>query len=169
MSAFLRHKRREMEEDCEPNLTPIMNMFLVLIPFLLMSASFYHVKAVNTSIPVLAESTENDDADKTISLTVVAELKKDTLKVSVMSDRLTGDELNRFKAEYPVSEEKAYPLDKFSAYLQDIKKQYPKSSTLILIPNSNTDYDTIIHAMDSARRLGDIALFPNVVLSGSLG
>ena len=54
MSAFLRLKRREME-DVEPNMVPIMNMFLVLIPFLLMSASFYHIKAVNTSIPVLAE------------------------------------------------------------------------------------------------------------------
>ena len=169
MSAFLRHKRREMEEDCEPNLTPIMNMFLVLIPFLLISASFYHVKAVNTSIPVLAESSDKAEADKSISLTVIVELKKDSLKVSVMSDQLTGDELNQFKAEYPMNSENTYPLDKFSAFLLGIKNQYPKSSTLILIPNDKTDYDTIIHAMDTARRAGDVALFPNVVLSGSLG
>ena len=169
MSAFLRLKRREMEDDCEPNLTPIMNMFLVLIPFLLMSASFYHIKAVNTSIPVLAESTENAGEDTVISVTVIVELKKDALKVSAMSDKLTGDELKQFKAEYPKDSEGAYPLDKFSAFLQGIKNQYPKSDTLILIPNERTDYNTIILAMDTARKSGEMTLFPNVVLSGSVG
>ena len=169
MSAFLRLKRREMEDDCEPNLTPIMNMFLVLIPFLLMSASFYHIKSVNTSVPVLAESVnDRTEADTAISVTVVVELKKDSLKVSAMSDKLTGAELDQFKAEYP-KESDTYPLEKFSAYLQGIKNQYPKSDTLILIPNATTDYNTIIHAMDTARRSGEITLFPNVVLSGSLG
>ncbi len=169
MSAFLRLKRREMEEDCEPNLVPIMNMFLVLIPFLLMSASFYHIKSVNTSVPVLAESISKAEEDKAVSVTVVVELKKDSLKVSAMSDKLTGDELNQFKTEYPVDGNSNYPLDKFSAFLQGIKNQYPESNTLILIPNDSTDYNTIIHAMDTARRTGELTLFPNVVLSGSLG
>jgi len=169
MSAFLRLKRREMEDDCEPNLTPIMNMFLVLIPFLLMSASFYHVKAVNTSVPVLAASADTTEENKTVSVTVIVELKKDFLKVSTMSDKLTGDELNRFKVEYPVDSEGSYPLEKFAAHLQGIKNQYPKSDTLILIPNNKTDYNTIILAMDTARKAGEIALFPNVVLSGSVG
>lgn len=169
MSAFLRLKRREMEEDCEPNLVPIMNMFLVLIPFLLMSASFYHIKAVNTSVPVLAESVGSTEKDTTVSLTVIVELKKDYLKVSAMSDKLTGDELNQFKAEYSMDSESIYPLEKISAHLQGIKNQYPKSDTLILIPNDKTDYNTIIHAMDTARKAGEITLFPNVVLSGSVG
>ena len=169
MSAFLRLKRREMEEDCEPNMVPIMNMFLVLIPFLLMSASFYHIKAVNTSVPVLASSSGETDENKTISVTVIAELKKDSLKLSAMSDKLTGDELNQFKVEYPMENESSYPLEKFSAHLQSIKNQYPKSDTLILIPNEKTDYNTIINAMDTARKIDEITLFPNVVLSGSVG
>ena len=169
MPAFLRLKRREMEEDCEPNLVPIMNMFLVLIPFLLMSASFYHIKAVNTSVPVLSENVNKAEEDISISLTVIVELKKDTLKVSAMSDKLTGDELNQFKAEYSMESESAVHLEKFSAHLQGIKNQYPKSDTLILIPNESTDYNTIIHTMDTARKTGEINLFPNVVLSGSVG
>ena len=169
MSAFLRLKRREMEEDCEPNLVPIMNMFLVLIPFLLMSASFYHIKAVNTSVPVLASSTGKMEESASISVTVIAELKKDSLKLSAMSDKLTGDELNQFKAEYPMEGESAYPLEKFSVHLQEIKNRYPKSDTLILIPNERTDYNTIISAMDTARKSGEVTLFPNVVLSGSVG
>jgi biopolymer transport protein ExbD len=167
MSAFLRLKRKEME-DGEPNLVPIMNMFLVIIPFLLMSASFYQIKAVNTSIPVLSNGVDNPGADTQIILTVVAEIKKESIKVSAMSDKLTEKELEQLKTVYPI-ENNNYPLDKFSTYLQNIKNKYPKSETLILIPDSSVDYETIIRAMDTARKAGEITLFPNVVLSGSLG
>jgi hypothetical protein len=67
-----------------------------------MSASFYQIKAVNTSIPVLSSGgAEKDSEESLVSLTVVAELKKESIKLSVMSDRLTDEELQQFKAEYP--------------------------------------------------------------------
>jgi biopolymer transport protein ExbD len=168
MSAFLRLKRKEME-DGEPNLVPIMNMFLVIIPFLLMSASFYQIKAVNTSIPVLSSgNADNAGEESSISLTVVAELKKESIRLSVMSDRLTEEELEGFKAEYP-TDGSGFPMDKYSSHLKDIKAKYPKSETLILVPDNSVDYETIIRAMDMARKAGEITLFPNVVLSGSVG
>jgi biopolymer transport protein ExbD len=169
MSAFLRNKRKEMEDDGEPNLVPIMNMFLVIIPFLLMSASFYQIKAVKTSIPILSSGIEKPGEAAFISLTVVAEIKKESIKLSAMSDKLTDKELEQFKTEYPLDNDSIYPMDKFSMHLQGIKIKYPKSDTLILIPDSSIDYDTIIRAMDTARKSGEITLFPNVVLSGSVG
>ncbi len=169
MSAFLRLKRRGMDDDGEPNLVPIMNMFLVIIPFLLMSASFYQIKAVNTSIPVLASGIDEQKRNDSVSLTVIAELKKESIKVSAMSDRLTDKQLEEFKAVYSMNNDNAYPMDKFSTHLIGIKNQYPKSDTLILIPESSVDFDTIIRAMDTARKAGETTLFPNVVLSGSVG
>ncbi|MBN1906345.1 MAG: biopolymer transporter ExbD [Deltaproteobacteria bacterium] len=169
MSAFLRLKRKEME-DGEPNLVPIMNMFLVIIPFLLMSASFYQIKAVNTSIPVLSSGgADKAGEENSISLTVVAELKKESIKLSVMSDRLTDEEIQQFKAEYTADDNSGFPMDKYTSHLKDIKAKYPKSETLILIPDNSVDYETIIRAMDMARKAGEVTLFPNVVLSGSVG
>ena len=43
MSRLTRRKAKT-EEEVEVNMVPIMNMFLVLIPFLLMSASFLAFK-----------------------------------------------------------------------------------------------------------------------------
>jgi biopolymer transport protein ExbD len=169
MSAFLRLKRKEMEDDGEPNLVPIMNMFLVIIPFLLMSASFYTIKAVNTSIPVLSSGADTAGENSIVSLTVVAEIKKESIKLSAMSDKLTDKELEQFKTEYPVDSNSSYPMDKLSMHLQMIKMKYPKSETLILIPDSSIDYETIIRAMDTARKAGEVTFFPNVVLSGSVG
>jgi biopolymer transport protein ExbD len=86
-----------------------------------------------------------------------------------MSDRLTDEELQKFKAEYSTENKGGFPMDKFSGHLKDIKAKYPKSETLILIPDESIDYETIIRAMDTARKAGEVTLFPNVVLSGSVG
>jgi hypothetical protein len=40
---------------------------------------------------------------------------------------------------------------------------------MILIPDGGISYNEIIQAMDCARYDETVALFPNVVLSGSLG
>jgi biopolymer transport protein ExbD len=62
-----------------------------------------------------------------------------------------------------------YPLQELNEYLQSIKRKYPQSDTLILIPDEGVIYESIIQAMDAARTFNSNSLFPNVVLSGSLG
>ena len=66
--------RRPQEEEPDINMIPIMNMFMVLIPFLLMSASFFHIKAINTSVPV--------HADKPAKM--LSEKEKPKLKITVV-------------------------------------------------------------------------------------
>ena len=48
--------RRNSDDDTELNMIPIMNIFLVIIPFLLTSVSFFHIKVISTSVPVMADS-----------------------------------------------------------------------------------------------------------------
>jgi biopolymer transport protein ExbD len=50
-------------------------------------------------------------------------------------------------------------MDKYSSHLKGIKEKYPKSETLILIPDNSVDYETIIRAMDMARKAGEVTLF----------
>ncbi len=161
--------RRRQEEDTDLNMVPIMNLFLVLIPFLLMSASFFHIKAINTSIPVLAESQKESQKEKKVKLTVVVELQKDEVKLSALGSDVSQQELERWDSTIPMNTEQTYQLEAMADYLKDMKKVYPASDTLILIPAENVIYDTIIQTMDVARRFEDEPLFPNVVLSGSVG
>jgi len=68
--------RSRSEEEPDINMIPIMNMFMVLIPFLLMSASFFHIKAINTSVPVHADTpSKASDPESTQKITVVLEIK----------------------------------------------------------------------------------------------
>ncbi len=169
MARFSNRRARE-EEDTELNMVPIMNMFMVLIPFLLMSASFYHIKAVNTSIPVHGNAPTEQTAPKEekIKITVVLELKENQIAISALSDKLDNDELATLEKRIsrPAGQ---ISVAEVADFLKNIKSRYPASDTLLLIPDGNVSYNEIIQAMDCARSYETDALFPNVVLSGSLG
>jgi biopolymer transport protein ExbD len=162
--------RRSQDEEADVNLIPIMNMFMVLIPFLLMSASFFQIKAINTSLPVHADtpSPTKPKNDK-VKITVVLEIKEDQLRISVLSDTpndLAESERQTVIPRQPGSDISASVL---AAHLKKLKAGFPDSDTMILIPDDNVSYREIIRTMDCARSSDSQRLFPNVVLSGSLG
>ena len=61
------------------------------------------------------------------------------------------------------------PMDELIDSLKALKSRYPASDTLILIPDKEVLYNEIVQTMDSARDCETERLFPNIVLSGSLG
>jgi hypothetical protein len=53
--------------------------------------------------------------------------------------------------------------------LKRLKDRFPESDTMILIPDADITYNEIVRTMDCGRAYQSETLFPNVVLSGSLG
>ncbi len=168
-------RRLKASDDVDVDMVPIMNMFLVLIPFLLMSASFFQMKAINTSVPVQAENTSAgssaEKAPKDIKVTVIVQIGREGFDISAISDYLEYEDLSKLEAKIGKVNKDEYPLAQMAAYLQKIKEIYPSSDTIIIIPDGSVVYETIIEAMDMARYSGrgDTPLFPNVVLSGKVG
>lgn len=164
-------RRRITFEDDELELVPVMNMFLVLIPFLLLSVSFYHIKAINTSVPVLAttSSTSKAPARSNAKVTVVVELKEKNISLSAICEDLSYDDLVKLETEIKVKNPGSYPLEELTQHLLYIKDRYPKSDTVILVPTQTVVYGTIVETMDTVRTKNNADLFPNVVLSGKVG
>ncbi len=162
--------RHKSEEDTELNMVPIMNMFMVLIPFLLMSASFYQIKAINTSVPVHADThagnLSNNEKEK---ITVVLELKEKEIRISGLSETPNDLFLSELKMVISRQPDSEASMDELVNFLKALKSRYPASDTLILIPDEEVLYREIIQTMDSARNYETETLFPNIVLSGSLG
>jgi biopolymer transport protein ExbD len=158
------------EEDTELNMVPIMNMFMVLIPFLLMSASFYQIKAINTSVPVHADTLTDETATKVNEkITVVLELKEEEIRISGLSDTPNDLLLSELEAVISRQQESHASIEELVDFLKALKSRYPGSDTMILIPDDAVSYREIIQAMDCARSFEQETLFPNIVLSGSLG
>ena len=168
MTAFSKRRNRS-EEDPELNMIPIMNIFLVIIPFLLTSVSFFHIKAISTSVPVLADSSPSIQKQPEIKLTVIVEMQPAAMRLSAIADELSAEVLNDYYQRIKLEATGVYPLRELTEYLQSLKRIYPASDTIILIPDNTVIYDSIIQAMDAARNFNESPLFPNVVLSGSLG
>jgi biopolymer transport protein ExbD len=168
MTAFGKRRNRS-GEDPELNMIPIMNIFLVIIPFLLTSVSFFHIKAISTSVPVLADSSPSMQKQPEIKLTVIVEMQPDAMRLSAIADELNAEALDVYDQRITLEAAGVYPLRELTEYLQSLKGIYPASDTIILIPDNTVIYDSIIQAMDAARNFNDSPLFPNVVLSGSLG
>ncbi len=169
MARFSRIRRTE-EEEPELNMIPVMNLFMVLIPFLLSSVSFLHIKAINTSIPVHADRpSQTVVADTTPKITVVFEIKSDQVRISTLSD--TPNDLQRSDEElvFPKQNGMDISVSAVADHLRKLKLSHPDSDTMILIPDNEVTYREIVQAMDCVRTHQSDVLFPNVVLSGSIG
>jgi biopolymer transport protein ExbD len=169
MARYGRIRSRD-EEDPDINMIPVMNMFMVLIPFLLMSASFFDIKAINTSIPVHADTPSKEAApQKTQKITVVLEIKSNEIRISALSDTPNDLQLSSMETVLPTMVGGQISVAAVADHLKSLKDRYPASDTMILIPDDEVSYHEIIRAMDCARRYESEELFTNVVLSGSLG
>jgi biopolymer transport protein ExbD len=162
--------RRKSEEDTELNMVPIMNMFMVLIPFLLMSASFISIKAINTSVPVHASTSEkNTEKASDVKVTVMLALGEKDLCITAAASGLSAAQLSEMEETISMGAGLVAVESKLKETLKNIKTRYPKSDTIVLVPDASILYDDIIRTMDMARNIDQSDLFPNVVLSGSLG
>jgi hypothetical protein len=172
MSRLTSRRRGKDEQDTDLDMVPIMNMFLVLIPFLLMSASFLHLNGINASVPVQAERTSDSKDEPAVVVTLVVEIRGSGFHISALSDALGAGELGKLGAEIPVADGGEYPFGAMSDHLASVKIRYPASNTMLVIPEPAVLYETIIQTMDAARYTGaeePQPLFPNVVLSGKVG
>jgi biopolymer transport protein ExbD len=164
-----RHNRKRLdEEEADIDVTPVMNVFLVIVLLLLISFSFFNLKAINTSVPVLGNSEGVSAPGSDIKLTVIVELEEKGIRLSVLSDEADAKTLNHVGTYFSKENSPKYPLDKLSSYLQKLKTSYPKSDTVIIIPEGSIIYDTIVQTMDVARYSKDVQLFPHVVISGKV-
>ncbi len=172
-------RRAEGDIDVDIDMVPVMNMFLVLIPFLLMSSSFLHIKAINTSVPVKSETMEQiQSRPSDIAITAVVAIRMDELVLEATSEELDEEQLQKLGTRIqqktpltadPSTRETGKPaLLQLSQALQVIKSQYPRSDTVILIPEQRVLYDTIVATMDAARQMGETPLFKNLVLSATV-
>ena len=161
-------------KDDSPNLIPIMNLFVALIPFLLMSAAFFNVSVINASVPALQKE-RSDLASTEDSVTLLVQVLPSGYRISASSETLDRASLDALRKEIPRRGEKP-DLERFAQHLAACKELYPRSDTLILVADPSILYQEIIETMDAARTLrsagGDrksgSELFPNVVVAGML-
>jgi biopolymer transport protein ExbD len=130
------HYRRRQKELPGIEVTTFMNLMVVLVPFLLITAVFSRITIAELDLP----STE--------SVSPVTP----TFRVEVVV-RQAGLEIMdgaQVIAEIPKAGD-AYDLSQLSEYLVAIKSQYPEKDDASVLLEPDIEYDHLIQVMDTVR------------------
>ncbi|MCP4606116.1 MAG: hypothetical protein GY847_37325 [Proteobacteria bacterium] len=167
---FSRYRR--VREDIDVNLIPVMNLFVTLIPFLLLAAAFYHVGVIPTSLPSQSDET-SDIADDRQAVTVNILIEPERIQLSASNAQLDEETLAALSLNIKRTD-KGFDLKVLGKALHEIKLMYDKSDTVIVLPSDNVEYQDVVTILDVAREITfnrgtaeeiRIPLFPIVVLS----
>lgn len=134
------------------DVTPIMNLFMVLIPFLVSMAVFTHIVVIDFSLPPAQSGSDNTES-KELDISIV---------VTSKGFRIIG---TGKKLDLVPKKQGQYHFDQLRVLLKAIKFQYPSQKSVVLVMESDVLYDDIIKFMDICRE----SQFPDIGLSGDIG
>jgi len=136
MARRVHHYRRRQKESPEIEMTTFMNLMVVLVPFLLITAVFSRITIAEVDLP---SSVSQEPVTPTFRVEVVVrkaqlEIMDGTEIVSTIPN--TGN---------------AYDLSTLSDYLLEIKGQYPEKEDASVLLEPDIAYDDLIQVMDTIR------------------
>jgi len=136
----VRKIQRHQRKPSELQLVSMIDIFTVLVTFLLMTAVFSRTVILELKLP--PANAEFKEPPPGLQLEVV--VRKDLLMVD---DRNSGP-----LATFP-NKAGAYDYDALSEYLQRVKSKYPDKTDATVLLEPDTSYDTVVQVMDRMRVL----------------
>jgi biopolymer transport protein ExbD len=138
---MLRSRRsgRRNTATAELNITVFMNLMVILVPFLLITAVFSRVAILELNLPGSSEDT------------VAAEGQTFQLEITVRQTQIeVGDHNVGALGIYPNAAD-GYDYEALSKKLSDIKKTYPAKTDASILLEADISYDTLVQVMDRVR------------------
>ena len=132
-------RARRHQEAAELNITAFMNLMVILVPFLLITAVFSRLAILELNLPA-ASSEPAEDPEESLQLEVT--IRADVIEVG---DR-RGILLSRFE-----NTEEGYDLERLHEKLVEIKRVNPDKLDATLLLEPDIEYDTLIQVMDAMR------------------
>ncbi|MGH3054481.1 MAG: ExbD/TolR family protein [Gaiellaceae bacterium] len=150
-----RATRHGINSDLE--LRPLMNVFIVLIPMLLMSAVFVEIRVIEMSMPQAAEAAVPvTDQPFEPSVRILADVY--LVEVNGTAVQTVARQAPEADGTIPAREAAA----QLTQVLTSIAASHPDHKEIRIVAQANTHYQEIIGLMDVARAAG----LPQAALEG---
>ena len=134
----IRKLERHSRKPAELLLVPMIDIFTVLVTFLLMTAVFSRTVILQLNLP--PPNTTWQEPPQGLQLEVM--VRKDLLQVA---DRNTGP-----LATFP-NIASGYDYDDLTEYLKRVKAKFPDKTDASILLEPDTSYDTLVQVMDRVR------------------
>lgn len=145
-----RNRRRGREVEIpELNVTPFMNLMIVLVPVLLLSLVFTHTTVIELDFPAANSEASGDNQQH--------------LEISILKDELViADHRGVLKRLPKVDGE--HDFAGLNQVMFSAKQQMPNKRDALILLQPDTDYQALVFVMDNVRAYETLELFPNMSL-----
>lgn len=161
----MRIKRRSRSE-ADLDITSFMNLMIILVPVLLMSMVFSHISVLDLKLPDLAADNAEPNEDP----------ENKMLELVIYPERLVVNFPAGVELRSIPKKDGEYDFKLLSDVLQETKRLLAlrgiEKRDIFILSQPNTDYQTIVDAMDTVRSykavqvtsVVDAELFPEISL-----
>ena len=152
------HRKRKREETSGLDVTTFMNLMVVLVPFLLISAVFSRVTILELNVPTSA----GDAAFRSPNFAIEVIVRKAGLEIANGSS---------VEAAIP-KKDGHYDMQMLHEMLARLKARYPRKDDATVLMEPDIEYDYLVQVMDAVRgaevraegsaEVEKVVLFPNI-------
>jgi biopolymer transport protein ExbD len=162
---MIRNRRpRRHIETAELNITAFMNLMVILVPFLLITAVFSRLAVLELNLPGASSEVS---AESSQSL---------TLEITVRTDMIEIGDRNRGLLSRIPNRDGGYDLQAMAEKLQQIKARFPDKLDATLLLEPDISYDVIVQVIDRVRvaelvqggSLVKAELFPDIAIGDAV-
>jgi len=152
------NRRRRLQDAGDINITAFMNLMVILVPFLLITAVFSRITILELNLPAAAGAAQQDTPQE-FHLEIV--VRADSIEV--------GDRDGGLIKRLPLIGDD-HDYKQLSLLLQQVKARFPDRLDATLLLEPDTDYETMVQVMDNVRMARvvqagsviDAELFPDI-------
>ena len=132
-------RRRRKHDTAELNITAFMNLMVILVPFLLITAVFSQLAILELNLPT-SQVEEQDDSEPEFML-----------EITVRDAAIEVGDRNQGMLTNIESDGEAYDLKKLSEYLVSVKEKFPTKTDATLLLEQDIAYEVLVQVMDTVR------------------
>lgn len=164
-------------EQVRIDMTPVMNLMVVLIPLLLSSATFVKIGVIDLNLPpTVGASAAQMEAPKETkkNLDLAVTITEEGFYISSSMEVLEGNK--KGAPTIPLKEDGGFDFKKLSDKLFEIKNkaenQFADTESIVIQANPDIPYQLLISTMDASREISvnhrKVTLFPDVSLAAGV-
>lgn len=135
MRSRRRHRRNE---PAELNITSFMNLMVILVPFLLITAVFSRMAILELNLPTAESVVKEEEPEFALEVIVRAE----SIEV--------GDRNAGVLSALPMVDGD-HDLEGLTRYLKRVKATFPDQLAVTLLLEPDVDYEVLVQVMDAVR------------------
>ena len=132
-------RKRHRTETVELNITAFMNLMVILVPFLLITAVFSQVAILELNLP---SSNDQPGADEPETMQLEVIVRPAALEV--------GERSGGLLTVVPLKDGE-YDYAALQDYLKRVKAEYPDKIDASILLEPDTPYDILVQVMDAVR------------------